>query len=99
MIRLPPISTRSDTLFPYTTLFRSRRALSVDADDRLHRGGAVGRQPHFLSARVRGYLGDVTGNHCAFDPICVESGMGGVAHPGDVQGRWLVEASRGAGNF
>src|SRR3546814_9600886 len=25
MIRLPPISTRTDTLFPYTTLFRSRR--------------------------------------------------------------------------
>src|SRR3546814_6018363 len=25
MIRLPPISTRTDTLFPYTTLFRSVR--------------------------------------------------------------------------
>src|SRR3546814_19399450 len=25
MIRLPPISTRSDTLFPYPPLFRSRR--------------------------------------------------------------------------
>src|SRR3546814_7130928 len=25
MIRLPPISTRTDTLFPYTTLFRSSR--------------------------------------------------------------------------
>src|SRR3546814_7346104 len=27
MIRRPPRSTRTDTLFPYTTLFRSRRAL------------------------------------------------------------------------
>src|SRR3546814_15581847 len=27
MIRRPPISTRSDTLFPYTTLFRSRRSI------------------------------------------------------------------------
>src|SRR3546814_2912210 len=26
MIRLPPRSTRTDTLFPYTTLFRSVRA-------------------------------------------------------------------------
>src|SRR3546814_17754374 len=26
MIRRPPISTRTDTLFPYTTLFRSLRA-------------------------------------------------------------------------
>src|SRR3546814_10645443 len=26
MLRRPPISTRTDTLFPYTTLFRSSRA-------------------------------------------------------------------------
>src|SRR3546814_18880451 len=31
MIRRPPISTRTDTLFPYTTLFRSAKpALRVD---------------------------------------------------------------------
>src|SRR3546814_14739637 len=29
MIRLPPRSTRTDTLFPYTTLFRSRGFLLV----------------------------------------------------------------------
>src|SRR3546814_9235122 len=28
MIRRPPRSTRTDTLFPYTTLFRSREAVS-----------------------------------------------------------------------
>src|SRR3546814_15455489 len=28
MIRLPPRSTRTDTLFPYTTLFRSRDGFS-----------------------------------------------------------------------
>src|SRR3546814_14167446 len=37
MIRRPPISTRTDTLFPYTTLFRSgfcqARALSTRNDD------------------------------------------------------------------
>src|SRR3546814_10488781 len=32
MIRRPPISTRTDTLFPYTTLFRSV-ALVADIDD------------------------------------------------------------------
>src|SRR3546814_6708497 len=31
MIRLPPISTRTDTLFPYTTLFRSRRNSTASA--------------------------------------------------------------------
>src|SRR3546814_1700833 len=30
MIRRPPRSTRTDTLFPYTTLFRSIRALAVE---------------------------------------------------------------------
>src|SRR3546814_18667163 len=30
MIRLPPRSTRTDTLFPYTTLFRSFTDLSKD---------------------------------------------------------------------
>src|SRR3546814_462691 len=29
MIRLPPRSTRTDTLFPYTTLFRSRRLHAI----------------------------------------------------------------------
>src|SRR3546814_1711924 len=29
MIRRPPRSTRTDTLFPYTTLFRSRKRLST----------------------------------------------------------------------
>src|SRR3546814_14081217 len=29
MIRRPPRSTRTDTLFPYTTLFRSRNGRSV----------------------------------------------------------------------
>src|SRR3546814_13157859 len=32
MIRRPPRSTRTDTLFPYTTLFRSHEALRAFAD-------------------------------------------------------------------
>src|SRR3546814_5789006 len=45
MLRRPPSSTRTDTLFPYTTLFRSgvaqpRRALAPDGDlDLRHAGG------------------------------------------------------------
>src|SRR3546814_4679241 len=34
MIRLPPRSTRTDTLFPYTTLFRSVRVALTRDDDR-----------------------------------------------------------------
>src|SRR3546814_20129420 len=33
MIRRPPRSTRTDTLFPYTTLFRSRGRASLQAWD------------------------------------------------------------------
>src|SRR3546814_3052534 len=36
MIRPPPRSTRTDTLFPYTTLFRSR--LLLDAGNAVERG-------------------------------------------------------------
>src|SRR3546814_18629574 len=40
MIRRPPRSTRTDTLFPYTTLFRSRRAEGAGAADRAARKAA-----------------------------------------------------------
>src|SRR3546814_15613222 len=40
MIRRPPRSTRTDTLFPYTTLFRSDDGVGVAA------GHGVDRQPH-----------------------------------------------------
>src|SRR3546814_1139445 len=32
MVRRPPRSTRTDTLFPYTTLFRSRLAVTGETD-------------------------------------------------------------------
>src|SRR3546814_19039674 len=40
MIRRPPRSTRTDTLFPYTTLFRSCRGRAREAGDRQPRIGA-----------------------------------------------------------
>src|SRR3546814_8651125 len=44
MIRRPPRSTRTDTLFPYTTLFRSEGAQPVGDrhDDQLLLGGNAG---------------------------------------------------------
>src|SRR3546814_6547956 len=45
MIRLPPRSTRTDTLFPYTTLFRSRigapPGLYLDGQRQESVGGAI----------------------------------------------------------
>src|SRR3546814_4387481 len=39
MLRRPPSSTRTDTLFPYTTLFRSRQAEEAGIPVVLHVGG------------------------------------------------------------
>src|SRR3546814_3122314 len=61
MSRRPPRSTRTDTLFPYTTLFRSRR-------DRLD--FAAVRQPAFLLAG-RAFLWDL------FDPPADPPALGG----------------------
>src|SRR3546814_9636733 len=49
MIRRPPRSTRTDTLFPYTTLFRSAwRVLGCRDGGRVDlRSDATGR-PHFI---------------------------------------------------
>src|SRR3546814_14016242 len=47
MIRRPPRSTRTDTLFPYTTLFRSGRfADRLGAEHRRGRIGTAGDQLH-----------------------------------------------------
>src|SRR3546814_9795400 len=52
MIRRPPRSTRTDTLFPYTTLVRSRRPHPVDDADAAHRSRIL--QPRFgLRAKNR----------------------------------------------
>src|SRR3546814_17299546 len=59
MIRRPPRSTRTDTLFPYTTLFRSCAARDKDVEplDNRHRQEPrrVGRQDavlHIVEQRV-----------------------------------------------
>src|SRR3546814_2934079 len=49
MIRRPPRSTRTDTLFPYTTLFRSQRRHQPGGADRLDQTAEIGDQagrPH-----------------------------------------------------
>src|SRR3546814_10103291 len=68
MIRRPPRSTRTDTLFPYTTLFRSlsvQRIVAATADRPVYRQAATaelvggGHELHALRpavARVRAEL-------------------------------------------
>src|SRR3546814_18375057 len=73
MIRRPPRSTRTDTLFPYTTLFRSslgvegeRRAVDVFDDLRgVYRIAGFpergGERPVFVRVVNQGAYGDIGG--------------------------------------
>src|SRR3546814_4738851 len=60
MIRRPPRSTRTDTLFPYTTLFRSDLVVGFRFEERiehlltpLQRAVRRGHRPHRLQLRRR----------------------------------------------
>src|SRR3546814_16595087 len=58
MIRLPPRSTRTDTLFPYTTLFRS-----VHRQDAVGEVGATLREGRELEIGVPDMLVHIVGHH------------------------------------
>src|SRR3546814_14655682 len=55
MIRRPPISTRTDTLFPYTTLFRSIGSCMSQAFQE-----AIGQRIDPVSGKILGRLPDVS---------------------------------------
>src|SRR3546814_4376277 len=61
MIRRPPRSTRTDTLFPYTTLFRSKKKANLPHEG-THRGVDLGLRPHAAATRLsysaRGFVSD-----------------------------------------
>src|SRR3546814_9353081 len=62
MIRRPPRSTRTDTLFPYTTLFRSQHRAEAGAD---HPAAA---------SEDRGAADDHGGDHDELGPLAVLAG-------------------------
>src|SRR3546814_254874 len=63
MIRRPPRSTRTDTLFPYTTLFRSNLAIITAYNDMLSAHQPFGRCPEIIrqAARDAGGVAQVAG--------------------------------------
>src|SRR3546814_17039956 len=71
MIRRPPRSTRTDTLFPYTTLFRSIVEAIVERDDAGLRAGAVseGRLTAILVPGKRGIVTLVDGTETLIEPF------------------------------
>src|SRR3546814_19731116 len=83
MIRRPPRSTRTDTLFPDTTLFRSAWQLIVRADDpapQTPAGRAMHVGPADRGLAVRAADGDVAARGPGAGVAGV--GAGGGAQPG-----------------
>src|SRR3546814_6482321 len=65
MIRRPPRSTRTDTLFPYTTLFRSHL---VGAAAAVARSAPAIMLRTGIAARATGFLGGTVGRLLGAEP-------------------------------
>src|SRR3546814_8111126 len=87
MIRRPPRYTRTDTLFPYTTLFRSPLPAAVLPDRlvELHAGEEVGRLPlpqgRCARQEVRNALLQRRHPSCGADVAAVRGGRAGELAP------------------
>src|SRR3546814_7169504 len=66
MIRRPPRSTRTDTLFPYTTLFRRRRRAAGNGEGKLAEGRRGGDRRGDQSRCGRRTGQDKAGRRCRF---------------------------------
>src|SRR3546814_18315892 len=86
MIRRPPRSTRTDTLFPYTTLFRSHRAVFVDLDlaDTDAEIPAVGL---VQCIAVHGHADQPLARQCPHQQAVLPAGLEVAAVPGEPRGR------------
>src|SRR3546814_1990176 len=100
MIRRPPRSTRTDTLFPYTTLFRSRTRFDLGAAQ-LDVGVFVNAKTlHHPIYQLIDQKSVDRGGYFRFDYAAgpVEATLGGELRVGDVHSRRFVNAAgrRGA---
>src|SRR3546814_13141713 len=84
MIRRPPGATRTDTLLPYTTLFRSAGSkLGMSGPD-LGAGSVIGNAlEHGVGYTL---IGDHFGQHCGMEVVLpdgdiLRTGMGGMSNP------------------
>src|SRR3546814_15219243 len=91
MIRRPPRSTHTDTLFPYTTLFRSKRPLlSMTPDSMTSQIATAASGARREDARL------VAEARAGLDKAAREIGNRlASARRGDEQNRWLVWAGLG----
>src|SRR3546814_12591315 len=99
MIRRPPRSTRTDTLFPYTTLFRSQReqrAVSViyldhQASTPTHPQVVAAMQPYYTEHYANPPAADHAAGWTAADAI--EASRNNVAHAVDADADEIIFTS------
>src|SRR3546814_19097915 len=101
MLRRPPRATRTDTLFPYTTLFRSGVVIAVGEDidgftvgDRVVSNGPhadIVRVPHNLCARIP----DGVDDEAAAFTVVASIGLPGVRLAGPTLGEVFVVTGAG----
>src|SRR3546814_18706217 len=72
MIRRPPMSTRPDTLFPYTTLFLSDGVVDIQPQPQATAAGVVPRDAGLVHAHARRLRGDQDARGGA----CLQHGAG-----------------------
>src|SRR3546814_19376269 len=77
MIPLPPKSTRTDTLFPYTTLFRSPAAYAQVGYKRVDKGrfriGVMNDEDAVADRRDKDVTNEDVCRHCSGDVIRIDS--------------------------
>src|SRR3546814_4795353 len=69
MIRRPPVSTRTDALFPYTTLFRSRESCSLDKHRRPTAGAARVNRLHSATSHAECHPGATSSHDQGFSLV------------------------------
>src|SRR3546814_16151533 len=76
MIRRPPRSTRTDTLFPYTTLFRSKSVVAIEEAMRARDARGLVMPAHTLKSEARQFgaekLGALAEDNEMFARRCIE---------------------------
>src|SRR3546814_770234 len=96
MIRRPPRSTRTDTLFPYTTRFRSTIIDTVERHAPGFRASILGRQvlsPKGLYDKFGLVGGDIMHGHMSLDQLwSARPVLGHGAYRGPVKGLYMCGA-------
>src|SRR3546814_15266044 len=93
MIRRPPRVTRTDTLFPYTTLFRSADAADVRCAVKLSRQIGKLAAAHAGARRVAA-LRHEAGDHAVKDDAVIEALAGELGDSLDMFGRQIGAQTR-----